>query len=292
MARDRPIIEVRYSPRVPAETMLAHLLTNLAGRHAELRPHTPRREPLVLVAGGPSLLETLEDVAAASVAGAKVLAVNEVPQLLMEYGIRPWAAVHVGPDALTLSAMGTPIEGLRYYLASICPPEAFERLAHHNAVLWHPQVDGLEAKMRAAGADPAAGFIGGGNTVALRCLELAATLGFRRILFHGVDSSFKERFHAYASVADEIEIARYRVECAGREFTSTAELVGQALTFPALKEKLARRSITIEIMGDGLLPHLARSAAETGTIPPARLIGGNAEIETRRGCAIIDAEMF
>ena len=79
MARDRPIIEVRYSPRVPAETMLAHLLTNLAGRHAELRPHTPRREPLVLVAGGPSLLETLEDVAAASVAGAKVLAVNEVP---------------------------------------------------------------------------------------------------------------------------------------------------------------------------------------------------------------------
>lgn len=292
MTRERPIIEVRYRPPVPGATMLAHLRVNLAGNYAELRPQGPRRELLVLAAGGPSLPKTLEEVAAASKAGAKVLAVNEVPRFLLDHGIRPWAAAHIGPVDLTMRSIGEPVEGLHYYLASICPPGAFERVAGHEIVLWHPQVKGLEAKMRAAGADPAAGFIGGGHTVTLRCLELAATLGFRRIAFHGGDSSFRERFHAYASVADAVDIEACSVECAGREFTATAELVGQAIAFPAIRQRLARRGVTIEVMGEGLLPHLTRTADETGTVPPVRLLGGKAAIETRHNRAVIEAQMF
>ncbi len=291
MIRDRPIIEVRYRPPVPAAAMLAHLRVNLAGRHAELQPREPRRQPLVLAAGGPSLLETLQDVAAESEAGAKVLAVNEVPRLLLDHGIRPWAAAYIGPVDLTLRSMGAPIDGMRYYLASICPPEAFERIARRDLVLWHPWVNGLDAKMRATGADPAAGFIGGGHTVTLRCLELAATLGFRRILLHGGDSSFEKRFHAYASVADATDIETYSVACAGREFTATAELIGQAIAFPAIRRGLAQRGVTIEVSGGGLLPHLTRTEDETGTIPPVRMIGGNA-IETGRDRVVIEARMF
>lgn len=272
--------------------MLAHLRVNLAARHAELRAHEPRRQPLVLAAGGPSLLDTLQDVAAASEAGAKVLAVNEVPRLLLDHGIRPWAAAYIGPVDLTMRSMGAPIDGMRYYLASICPPEAFERVARHDLVLWHPRVNGLDAKMRATGANPVAGFIGSGHTVTLRCLELAATLGFRRILFHGGDSSFKARVHAYASVADATDIETYSVACAGREYTATAELIGQAIAFPAVRQGLARRGVTIKVMGEGLLPHLTRTADETGTVPPVRLIAGNAAIETRRDRAVIEARMF
>jgi len=285
-------VEVRYRPRVPATVITAHIRANLAPRHAELQLGSARAGTILIAGGGPSLIHALGEIGAAQRDGAKLLAVNEVPHLLAGHGIRPWAAAHVGPVDLTIHSLGAPITGVRYYMASICPPEAFRRLIGHEVVMWHPSVDGLGEAMRAAGAAPAAGFVGGGYTVVLRCLRMAAVLGFRSIALYGGDSSFSGEFHAYRSVADDIGYHRLTVDCAGQRFTTSPELLGQALAFPDLRSALAAEGVTIEVHGEGLLPHLAALADGVGTIPPVRLVEGDAELDTARGVAVISAEMF
>ena len=140
---------------------------------------------------------------------------------------------------------GHPIAGVKYFMASTCPPAAFERLKGHDVVLWQPDV---------ADGPSAGAIVRGGYTIGLLCLALGDMLGFRDIHFHGGDSSFEPAgsFHAYRSVADSLGRNEMIVHCADRTFATTPELLGQALAFPHLRERLAANQTTLTVHGHGL----------------------------------------
>ncbi len=293
MQKSGPVLHpvaVRYRPRVPEEVLLRHIRASLASGVRVLKPQAERREALIIAAGGPSLLDKLDDLRATAAAGARILGVNEVPHLLIRHGIQPWAAAHVGPVDLTLASLGTPLPGVRYFIASTCPPAVLERLKDHDARLWHPDLGpGTDAVYARAGR-PGEGMIAGGPTVTLFCLALGTYLGFRTMHLYGGDSSFRpgEAVHAYDSVSDAHGYDDLLVTCDGHSFTTTPELLGQALRFPGLRKRLASRGASLSVHGEGLLPTREKLRRATGHEPPVLTAG----VANSDGVIEFEAELF
>lgn len=287
-------IRVRYRSRVPSPTLLSYVAANLERSVPELEREPGRPEILIVAAGGPSLAGTLSDIQVAQAQGARILAVNEVPHLLVRHGIRPWGAIYVGPVDLTLRSIGTPIAGVRYFIGSTCPPDVLVRLQGHDAVLWHPEVDGMIDAMRSVGVCPRTGFIGGGRTVALHGLSVGAILGFHTIHLHGGDSSFQSsgRVHAYSSVSDAEGYDELAVHAGEQPFATTPELLGQALAFPALRARLAGEGIEVVVHGKGLLPFREARRRANGTEPPIMVAADCGLPLAADGVAEVEAQMF
>jgi hypothetical protein len=280
-------IRIRYRPRVPSATLLKHIQCNLALGlpNAALLAHD--LPPLAVVAGGPSLASSLPLLRQSRAQGIRILAVNEVPHVLMRQEIQPWAAAHVGPVDLTLHSMGEPLIGVKYFMASTCPPAAFDRLKAHDVVLWHPDVDGCHQ------AVPENGLVSGGYTIGLLGLSLGAVLGFREIHFYGGDSSFEPAgsFHAYGSVSDPLGHNEISVQCGDRTFATTPELLGQALAFPALRQRLAMNQRELLVHGNGLLPYREACRRRDGVEPEVFLVNDTLQ-PGADGFVEIEAQMF
>ncbi len=266
-------LRIVFQPRIPdpllllqARAALALPLPRLAAEHG-IRP-----EPLIIAGGGPSLAALLEEIAKMAAAGAKVIAVNEVPRFMFDRGLVPWAAIHLGPIELTVHCIGQPVPGTRYFIASICPVEAFAAAAKADAVMWHaasgnPDVDALLATEGYP-------IVGGGQTAALRAIGVGWLLGFRHFHLVGVDSSTDlDRLHSYASVSDGVEEHRIQLRCGARLFETIPELAGQVQDFIDVYRDITNRGGTITVHGAGLLPMVWR-ALNRGDEPPPRLVPG------------------
>jgi hypothetical protein len=218
------------------------------------------------------LAESVELIRKQSASGGLVLAVNEVARYLRGREIEVWAAAHLGPVSQTVACIGEPLPGVRYYLASICPPEAFDAVANLDVWVWHPDMPEVRHELDRLGVVPTP-MIGGGATISLRCLELGYLLGFRRFLVHGLDSSVAGRMHAYPSVSDGEERDLIDVECDGRWYRTSPEMAGQALGFVAAAEKLLERGASLTIFGKGIVPDAWRAREKLGIAPPIRRSG-------------------
>lgn len=258
-----------------------------------LTDREPRPEPLIIAGGGPSLAETLGLLREQVAAGGILLAVNEVPHYLVARGLRPWAAAYMGPNRFTVACIGVPHEGVRYFMASMCPPDAFERLRGHDVVLWHAAA-GIGEEAVISPIDPDAVLIDGGQTVTMRALMLGYTLGFRSFHLHGVDSAMREdMIHAYPSVSDGATSMPLHVQCDGGWFKGPVELLAQAQNFPDVFNRMKRLGVELSVHGTGLIPMIF-GHIDAGRPPPpllveAGLIEANAGPNARVG---IEAERF
>lgn len=266
-------LRIVFQPRIPDPLLLLQARAALALPLPRLQAAPGiRPEPLIIAGGGPSLVTSLGEIAKMTAAGAKLIAVNEVPRFLFDRGLVPWAAIHLGPIELTVRCIGRPVPGTRYFIASICPVEAFAAAAEADAVMWHaasgnPDVDALLA---------AEGYplIGGGETAGLRAIGMGWLMGFRHFHLVGVDSSIDlDRLHSYASVSDGVEEYRIRLRCGNRLFETIPELAGQVQDFIDVYRDITGRGGTITVHGDGLLPLVWR-ALDRGDEPPPRLVPG------------------
>ena len=266
-------LKINFRPRISDSLLLRQARAALAVPLPRLQAAKEiRPEPLVVAGGGPSLTESMDELAKLTEAGARVIAANEVPRFLSDRGLAPWAAIQMGPVELTVRCIGRPVPGTRYFIASICPPEAFAAVAGVDALMWHaasgnPDVDALLA---------AEGYpiVGGGQTVALRAIGVGWLLGFRHFHLVGVDSSIDlDRLHSYVSVSDGVEEYRIKISCRNLLFETTPELAGQVQDFIDVYRDITGRGGTITVHGDGLLPLVWR-ALDRGNEPPPRLVRG------------------
>lgn len=267
-------LRVHFEPRVPDDQLLAQARSAIAlplPRLAEVPPHG---DTLVIAGGGPSLAGNIAEIGRLVRGRAKLLAVNEVSHFLASHGIEPWAAIHLGPVELTTGCIGRPQPALHYYLASICPPSAFARLAAAGAptTLWHPftGTPGVDELLARAGGP----VIAGGFSCGLRAIGLGRCLGFRRFEIFGLDSSSDRiELHSYSSVSDGVEEYRGLVQFDGGWFDTTPELVGQAQDFVQIYRDIADAGGTITVHGRGLLPQIV-GYLKSGKVPPPILLPG------------------
>jgi hypothetical protein len=105
--------------------------------------------------------------------------------------------------------------------------------------------------------DKPVNLISSGTTVGLAAMAIVYTLGFRDIHLYGYDSSFEGEHHAYPQSSNDDDVVIDAV-AGERTFKTTPWMVKQVQEFQTLALNLAELGCSIEVHGDGLLPHVAR----------------------------------
>ena len=194
-----------------------------------------------------------------------IAAVNGSLDFLMERDVKPWACGVLDPGD-HMADIVSPHNGIFYFVASVCHPSVFDRLAGCDVILWHPSgLFGAEGIV-AAHDGPEALLIGGGSTMGLRWVNLAYVMGYRNFDLHGLDSSFRgNSTHAYPDRRDGAQT----ITVDG--FETSQNFMAQVADFFGMIDRFNQADVdptTMDVRGDGLLQtYWHRLQDEKGRIP-------------------------
>ncbi len=205
------------------------------------------RPPLAIIAGGPSLLATLDEARKFS----DTMVCGSAHDFVVKAGISPTYTVHSDSQSITVGYM-TERCGARYLLASSCDPIVFENAPADQVEMWH-NFGGVDGALFQG--EPA---VNGGCTVTLRAINLAILLGYSDLHFFGLDSSYAEDGTQHAYKGEVLGTIPIRVGGPdGREFMSSPAMLAQASHFQEMYGKLGNL-FTPTVHGDGMIAEIMR----------------------------------
>lgn len=209
----------------------------------------------VLVGGGPSLKDWVDEIRMRKDAGQTIFALNGAALYLKAQGIKADHCVVVDARESNIKFIG---HAEHHYLSSQCHPSLFDC----NATLWHQEYpeDMAEFESALPEEQPEHTLIGGGTTVGLSAMALVYALGYRKLHLYGYDSSYQDGDrHAYSQHDPQ------NVDCvftvAGKSFNTSLAMARQAELFPEMKDTLLDLGCLITIRGDGLLPWISEASS-------------------------------
>jgi glycosyltransferase involved in cell wall biosynthesis/uncharacterized Rossmann fold enzyme len=227
----------------------------------------PHDRQAVIVAGGPSLLDTIDEVSQRAKDGQTIIAVNGAARFLNENGVIP--DIHVVIDSRPGNVRFiNESKSWAYYFASQCDPALFD--AAKPVTLFHMNTVGIEKLIP---ADREANLISSGTTVGLAAMAVAYCLGYRALHLHGMDSSYSDEHHAYEQPENDAD-AVLDVVVNGQRFKAAPWMVKQAQQFQTLATELANDDVVITVAGYGLLPYIARCMGKQQEIANDRIAAG------------------
>lgn len=212
--------------------------------------------PAVIVGGGPSIEDHIDDIRQLASDGFKVFAINGAARWLADNYVHVDSQVICDAKAETASLVDK--RSSFQYIASQCDPSTFE--ACDNPILWHLLIDDLETHLpddrRQAGGYA---LVGGNVSCGLAALCLAYTLGHRTLHVFGLDSCHKDgASHAYRQEMND-NIPTVKVEWGGKSYTASVAMKQQAEDYLPFANALKALGCTIELYGEGLLQAVART---------------------------------
>lgn len=199
---------------------------------------------------GPSLALTFRDIR------GPVMSVSGAHDFLRSKGITSiW---HVDCDPRPHKAeMVTPNADTKYLMATVCHPDFWAKLKGKRVNLWHCiNGDDMETVKWVAEHNPQGlgSLIGGGSTVGMRAMNVAAALGFRRFDVYGMDCSYEDKPHAGPHGGKRQEEVLVRV--GNRQFKTTPQLLQAAREMEMF---LQEYDAEVTFHGDGLVQETARA---------------------------------
>lgn len=253
----RPI-KMTSTMAMGAETVFAHIKScqerQLPKFH--LLPEFMRSKgdfPLAIVAGGPSLKTTLDELEPYR---NNIMVCGSAHDHVISMGYVPRYAVFCDPDEIMANYVKKPHPQTTYLLASHCNPNLFDALKHFAVAVWHPA--GIASKEEEDVIYSAEPRIGGGCTVTLRAIPLAIMLGYNNQHFFGFDSCLlNDEHHAYDAEAIDKPID-VRVGRNGKLFWASGYMLAQAQQFQDICLKGYGHLFTPTIHGDGLIAEIMR----------------------------------
>jgi hypothetical protein len=271
-------VELRGRVNVDDDGLIANIESSIRRGHPQVRPQAPQLEHVLLVGGGPSLVDTEQELVDAYMAGGKIFALNNSAAWCLERNLRPSAQIVLDARPSNARFIGEAVPNMRYLLASQCAPEVWDRVeGRGNVWIWHA-VDEHETFKPILDAYYLGQWtpVGGGTTAAMRGLALLRTLGFVRFDLFGIDSCWLGgQHHAF----DQPENARdqnitFRVHPTGhpemaRSFECAPWHAKQLEDFLQLI-RVAGHQFQLNIHGDGLLAFALQCAADLEIVEVSR----------------------
>lgn len=249
-------VEFIHGLNAPREAFASNIARNLARGLPTLRT-----KGALLVAGGPSAADYVDDIRDHQKRGFDLFAVNGAHDWLIGNGIIPDACVLMEASEVVGTFVKRPQADCRYYLASQCHPTMFDRLSGYDVCMWHAYLDEAAIAL-VEGADPHPTILAGGNTVGLHTVAILHTLGVRRLRAYGMDSSHRGGAdHAYDN-SQQSEAKEIEFFFEGKRYLSTGTWAAQAEMFARFLPRYFRLGLKIEVIGDGLLPEMARATQQ------------------------------
>lgn len=211
-----------------------------------------RGEPITLIAGGPSLKQTISKVDWSK----PVMACGSAFKYLVDNDLRCDYAVFLDAKPENVNYVPRHIDGCQYLIASQCDPSLFVHislLAGPDSIRRWNSI-GNKTKHLFSGEYG----ISGGPTITLNAMVVAMILGFYDVHIHGFDGCVMDnQRHAYSHL-DESRPLTTVTSPSGRVFMCEAWHVQQADGFMDLLESLPS-SYKITIYGDGLMADIFKN---------------------------------
>lgn len=214
----------------------------------------PHGRTALLACYGPSL-QTTWPVLALRGPADDLFSVSAAYRFLRDRKQTPLAHMDADPRAHKALQIGDIGPDTEFWLASCVHPIWQEKVPAHRVKLWHAYNGGEQTKA-VEECDPGRGQICGGGSIGLRAICLLYFLGYRRIVVHGLDSSFAADGAQWAGEHLGKIKAPMEVICKGRKFITSAGMIAYARYFGKMIEILP--GCQIELAGDGLLQTMYR----------------------------------
>lgn len=240
------------------QQIIENVKENLAANWPEIQPHPTNDVEVMILGGGPSLNEFIDDIKAKRAEGVKLITLNGTYNWAIDNGLTPSAQVVVDARAFNARFTRPVVDGCKYLISSQCHPSLFEGLPRDRTLMWHTTMDTIRATVNEA-REIWFG-IPGGSTVMLRAIPLLRLLGFKRFHLYGFDSCFMDDAgHAYSQPENDHDI-RISATCGNRVFECAPWHISQAAEFMDLVKFLGDE-IELEVYGDGLISHILHTGA-------------------------------
>jgi hypothetical protein len=204
----------------------------------------------IIVGGGPSAGDHLDDIRHLAAQGATVFAVNGASRWLRERGIMPNYQFIIDAKEETASLVDP--DALAHIFASQVNPKTME--AAPAPIVCHlgsaNLQDHLPAERAAQGGYTTLG--GGGITGGNLSLALAFADGFRELHLFGLDSCHRGgASHAYAQPMNGV-VPCVECEIEGRTFVASLPMKVQADKLMNITAQLRAEGCAVSVYGDGL----------------------------------------
>jgi len=230
-------------------------------------PQEENDSELMILGGGPSLDQYLDEIKKNIADGVKVITLNGAYNWAINHGIDPGAQIIVDARPFNSRFVEPLHPTCRYLIASQADPSVFENLPADRTFIWHTSAELIEDILK--DAYPAGYFvIPGGSTVLLRAIPLLRQFGYRKFILYGCDSCLTEdnKHHAYAQAEnDQSMILPVIVNPGGRIFRCHTWMVSQAQEFIGMIQQLGD-VIELDVKGDGLLAHILKTGADAAEL--------------------------
>lgn len=252
----------RYLPRAVFVSGLNiaedQILENIRANCARLTLPRVSVKKAVVVGGGPSLADHLDEIKAKHVRGFHVYALNGTSKYLKANGIQPNAQFIIDARPENISFLDPNDEDVTVFLGSQVDPSLFDALANHPKVhMVHVlAVDGAHEVIRQL--NPGASILTSAPTVGLQALNLMHVLGYRIVHLYGYDSSNRDgAHHAYVQQLNE---GQRNVEFVfrGKSYHAPGPMASQAEQFVLNYRKYTSQGMDLQVIGEGLLPDMYR----------------------------------
>jgi hypothetical protein len=269
--RPRPFgnpLNFKISTNVESEKLSENVKINTEKGLPLLWPsESLRNVPLIIVGGGPSLKDYVEDIRELQNHGAYVMGLNKAYHFLVENDVIPeYFLMSDGRvENMPLSEGIDP--GTMCLLASQVHPDVVEAFAsQYSTFLYHLYTDSTKIVTQ---KDPAPkpyilAPVGVSGYYGIYC---GATMGYRNLICYGFDFSYENGdHHAFEQpLNDDMQIID--VNFGGETFYTNGIMAYAAERFAAMSTDLYRRTGTqISVCGRGLLPALLLAGNARGQI--------------------------
>lgn len=234
----------------PSEEIEQNIRSNSReyGRWAQLQE--PHEGVAVLIGGGPSVDDCVEQIKALQDAGAGVFAMNGASKWAMDNLIP--VDIQVIIDAKEETSTLVDPNAHYHMFASRCNPKtlacADELTMFH---MYQPNIEDLLPSERVTQGGYV--MVGGDTSVGVCAMCVAFSQGFREFHVFGYDSSHRDmKSHAYKQLMNN-NMPTMEVIQGGRTFISSIAMSKQPESFMAHIKELKDAGCTFNVYGDGLL---------------------------------------
>lgn len=233
---------------------------NIAQDWMQVSPHETNELEIMIVGGGPSLSNYVDEIKQKRAEGVKLITMNGSYNWALENGLTPSAQIMVDAREHNKRFSKPVVDKCVYLIASQVHADVLDGLPKDRTYLWHTSAETIRDLLKKQYGDlwyP----IPGGSTVLLRAIPLMRMLGYSKFHLYGCDSCITEnQHHAYSQPENDTEVV-IPVEINGRIFKCHAWMVAQAQEFIDMI-KVFGDVVEIATYGDGLLNHIIKSSAD------------------------------
>jgi SAM-dependent methyltransferase len=239
----------------------AQVRANIMAGWNHVAPYNTQDREVVLLAGGPSLNDCIDEIKELRAEGAGLVTVNGAYSWALAHGLEPSAQIVLDAREFNTRFVRPVTEYTKFLIASQCHPDILDWLPRERTWLWH---SGLSAENEALVRERTGQFfpVPGGSTVTLRAIALLRMLGFKSLHIFGFDSCvrFDGAHHAYIQLENDNE-PLVPVVCGGKTFQCTPWMLSQASEFRDMVSFLGDE-VECAVYGDGLIAQMIKTGAE------------------------------